>query len=146
MSEVTVNDLANDNERLRDRDVQAAVREFHETFGLPMNDAPTLDVGETTDAMRIDILREELDEYAAAIAAGDIVEVADALADMVYVIYGTALTYGIDLDAVLAEVHRSNMTKRDDDGRPYLRGDGKVVKGPNFEPPDIAAALDGDGS
>lgn len=63
------------------------------------------------------------------------------LADVVYVAYGTALTYGIDLDAALAEVHRANMSKLGADGRPIQREDGKVIKGPNFEPPDMTRAL-----
>lgn len=71
----------------------------------------------------------------------DHVEVADALADIVYVAYGTALTYGIDLDAVLQEVHRSNMSKLGPDGRPILREDGKVLKGPGYFPPAIGEVL-----
>jgi predicted HAD superfamily Cof-like phosphohydrolase len=78
---------------------------------------------------RISFLQEEFDEYVEPARAGDLAAVADALADMVYVIHGTALAYGIPLDEVLAEVHRSNMSKLGLDGRPMLRADGKVVKG-----------------
>jgi predicted HAD superfamily Cof-like phosphohydrolase len=80
-------------------------------------------------------------EFAEATANRDIVEIADALADIVYVAYGAAITYGIDLDAVFDEVHRSNMTKLDDDGRPIYREDGKVIKSANFRPPDIRSVL-----
>jgi predicted HAD superfamily Cof-like phosphohydrolase len=70
-----------------------------------------------------------------------LIGIADALADIVYVVYGAALTYGIDLDAVLREVHRSNMSKLDSDGKPVLRADGKVLKSDRYVRPDIAAAL-----
>lgn len=87
------------------------------------------------------VLREEFDEYVAAGEAGDLVQVADALADMVYVIHGTALEHGIDLDRVVTEAHRANMSKLGQDHQPVRREDGKVVKGPDYEPPDISAAL-----
>jgi len=84
---------------------------------------------------------EEVGEFVAASEKGDLVGIADALADIVYVVYGTALTYGIDLDAVLREVHRSNMSKLGRDGKPLIREDGKVVKSENYFPPDIASIL-----
>jgi len=86
-------------------------------------------------------LEEECNEYVAAVAARDLVGIADALADIVYVVYGTALTYGIDLNLVLGEVHRANMSKLDSSGRPLKRDDGKVVKSDRYSPPDIAAVL-----
>ncbi len=117
-----------------------AVREFHETFGLPI--AKDLIVHGTKLAlMRATIQLEEVSELATAISGRDVVGVADALADIVYVAFGTALVYGIDLDAVIDEVHASNMSKLGEDGKPVLRGDGKVVKGPNYRKPDIASAL-----
>ena len=115
------------------------VAEFHESFGLAKKDHPELD--RMLAGLREELLREEFEEYRAAESAADLVEVADALADMVYVIYGTALTYGIDLDAVLAEVHRSNMSKLGEDGKPVLREDGKVIKGPAFFRPRVALVL-----
>jgi len=87
------------------------------------------------------LLNEETRELAEAVSGGSLAEIAHELADVVYVAYGTALAYGIDLDAVLAEVHRANMTKLGADGRPVVR-DGKVVKGPMFRPADVAAVLD----
>lgn len=71
-----------------------------------------------------------------AVSSGDLAAVLRELADVVYVAYGTALTYGVDLDAAVAEVHRANMTKLGPDGRPVVR-DGKVLKGPAFRPPDV---------
>lgn len=84
---------------------------------------------------------EECAEYQAAAEAADVVEIADALADIVYVAYGTALAHGIDLDAVLDEVHSSNMSKIGADGVVLLRPDGKVMKGPGYFRPDIARVL-----
>ena len=92
-------------------------------------------------ALRLRLQREETEELAEAIEAGDVVGVADALADLVYVAYGTAITYGIDLDAVLAEVHRSNMSKLGRDGRPVMREDGKVLKSPWYTSPDVDGVL-----
>jgi predicted HAD superfamily Cof-like phosphohydrolase len=85
---------------------------------------------------------EEVEEFARAADACDPVAIADALADTVYIAYGSAVTYGIDLDAVLAEVHRSNMSKLDDDGHPVLREDGKVLKSPRYIPPYISSILE----
>jgi predicted HAD superfamily Cof-like phosphohydrolase len=111
------------------------VLEFHRHFGLPARSTPVDRLPQTEVDLRRRLLTEEYREYLAAADTGDVVSVADALADMVYVIYGTALHYGIDLDAVVVEVHRSNMTKTGHDG-------GKAVKGPGYQPPEIAAVLD----
>ncbi len=81
-------------------------------------------------------------EFADATQRKDIADIADALADIAYVTYGAAVTYGIDLDAVLAEVHRSNMSKLGDDGRPVLREDGKVLKSARYTRPDVVSVLD----
>jgi predicted HAD superfamily Cof-like phosphohydrolase len=119
------------------------VREFHEVFGLDHPDRPT-PVSDERAAARRRLLEEEVAEAAQASAAVQLdpsprrlAELARELADVVYVAYGTAITYGIDLDAVLAEIHRAIMSKLDEDGRPIFR-DGKVQKGPNFRPPDLA--------
>ncbi|GAB2815313.1 MazG nucleotide pyrophosphohydrolase domain-containing protein [Actinoallomurus bryophytorum] len=118
-----------------------AVAAFHATFGLPRSDEPTADIPAELAALRVRLLAEEVEEFATATEQRDIVGIADALADIVYVAYGSAITYGIDLDAVLAEVHRSNMTKLDDDGRVLLRQDGKVAKSQNYTPPNVAGVL-----
>lgn len=117
------------------------VGQFHRAYGLPVRQTPTVDVGRDQVALRLSLIQEEVGELAAAAAAGDLVGVADALADIVYVAYGTAHVYGIDLDVVLDEVHASNMTKLGADGRPVRRSDGKILKGPDYRPPDIAEAL-----
>ena len=120
---------------LSDQDTPAQmVSEFHLVFGLPARFIPETP-HPNEQYFRMTLLREEWEEYMLAVVNEDLVEVADALADMVYVIYGTALHYGIDLDAVIAEVHRSNMTKT-----PTPNG-GKAIKGPNYERPDIQRVL-----
>ncbi|GLY81594.1 hypothetical protein [Actinoallomurus iriomotensis] len=121
--------------------IASDVAAFHAAFGLPRNDTPTVDVPAEVAALRVRLLAEEVEEFAAATDDRDIVGIADALADVVYVAYGAAVTYGIDLDAVLAEVHRSNMTKLDADGRVLLREDGKVMKSGRYTPPDVAGVL-----
>lgn len=123
--------------------VASAVAAFHAAFGLPRSGTPTADVPDDLAALRVRLLAEEVEEFAAATTDRDLVGIADALADVVYVAYGSALTYGIDLDAVLAEVHRSNMSKLDADGRALLREDGKVLKSSRYSPPDVAAVLRG---
>ncbi|MGH8901959.1 MAG: MazG nucleotide pyrophosphohydrolase domain-containing protein [Egibacteraceae bacterium] len=119
----------------------AAVAAFHVAFDLPRQNRPSIDIDESLAKLRIALLQEELDEFVAAVAARDLVGIADALADIVYVTYGTAVTYGIDLDLVLGEVHRANMSKLEGDGRPLKREDGKVIKSDRYSPPDVAAVL-----
>ena len=121
--------------------IAAAVAEFHLAFRLPMRELPTVDIDAALANLRIALLREETEEFVAAAEKGDLIAIADALADIVYVVYGTALTYGIDLDAVLREVHRSNMSKLGEDGKPLLRDDGKVLKSERYFPPDVQAVL-----
>lgn len=110
------------------------VREFHDRFRVPVGRQVQFPPPARRQLRRF-LLDEEYREYTAAENAGDVIEVADALADIVYVAFGTALEYGIDLDAVLEEVHRSNMTKEADPAG------GKVRKGPDYEPPRIEAVL-----
>lgn len=114
------------------------VREFHEVFGCAINE-PLAD--RELRRMRLALIEEEVDELADALYAQDIVEVADALGDIAYVVYGAALAFGIDLDAVVDEIHRSNMSKLGGDGKPIYRHDLKVLKGPDYFRPDIAAVL-----
>lgn len=118
----------------------AIVREFHERFGVPVVDSPKLpDLDRAL--LRYQLITEEYEEFREASANRNLIEVADSLADMVYVIYGTALEYGIDLDRVLDEVHRSNMSKVWSDGSIHYRGDGKVLKPPTYSKADIAGVL-----
>lgn len=142
-------------------DPDALVRSFHAMYGLPVETgAPGVDRERVH--MRMALIAEEFVELlaavygeraaervAGAIAAAvsdddgtrDTVAAADALSDLVYVIYGMALECGIPLPAVLAEVQTSNLSKLDVDGRPILREDGKVLKGPGYRPPDVAGVL-----
>ncbi|MET9844439.1 MazG nucleotide pyrophosphohydrolase domain-containing protein [Streptomyces ossamyceticus] len=116
------------------------VREFHRAFGLDARTEPT-EVPPELAAHRGELLAEEAAEVAEVAVGGPLDRLAHELADVVYVAYGTALVHGIDLDAVIAEIHRSNMTKLGPDGRVARRADGKVLKGDHYRAPDIAAVL-----
>lgn len=116
------------------------VKEFMEKFGQTVRTKPEFP-DTNTIMLRIDLIREELNELDIAIAERDMVEVADALTDILYVVYGAGLTFGIDLDKTFAEVHRSNMSKLGEDGNPIRREDGKILKGPNYTPPDLTFIL-----
>lgn len=120
------------------------VGEFMETFGQNVYDNPTFP-SKKVQKMRVKLIREELKELVEAINENDIVEVADALTDILYVTYGAGHAFGIDLDACFQEVQRSNMTKLGADGKPVYREDGKVVKGPNYSEPDLQKVLGLDG-
>ncbi|GAA0916922.1 MazG nucleotide pyrophosphohydrolase domain-containing protein [Streptomyces thermoalcalitolerans] len=116
------------------------VREFHRAFGLDVRSRPTR-VPPALAAHRRDLLAEEAAEAAEVSVDGPLDRLAHELADVVYVAYGTALVHGIDLDEVIAEIHRSNMTKLGPDGRVVRRADGKVLKGEHYEAPDVAGVL-----
>ncbi|MFE9248547.1 hypothetical protein [Streptomyces sp. NPDC007088] len=118
----------------------ASVRAFHTAVGLDARHVPT-ELPPRLAAHRQDLLAEEYAEVAEVAVDGPLDRFAHELADLVYVAYGTALVHGIDLDAVLAEVHRANMSKLGPDGEPERRADGKVLKGPHYRAPDIAAEL-----
>ena len=120
------------------------VMEFHRTYSVPIRpfDDPTLSY-ERLD-LRMSLIAEEFAELVGAVygkRARAIIEAADALADLVYVIFGMAIESGMDLDSVLAQVQASNLSKLMPDGSVKLREDGKVLKGPNFFPPNIARGL-----
>ncbi len=88
-------------------------------------------------ALRLDLIEEEVQELRDGLGRGSLLEVADALTDILYVVYGAGHAFGIDLDDCFHEVHSSNMTKLGEDGRPIYREDGKVMKGPNYREPDL---------
>jgi predicted HAD superfamily Cof-like phosphohydrolase len=117
------------------------VAEFHAVFNLPMRATPSIEIDDSLAKLRVALLEEECSEFVSATAARDLVAIADALADVVYVAYGTAITYGIDLDLVLSEVHRANMSKLDDSGNPIKRADGKVLKSERYTPPNVQTML-----
>jgi predicted HAD superfamily Cof-like phosphohydrolase len=112
------------------------VREFHEKFLHPVSEVPTLAVNEQ---LRYNLMKEENDEYLEAAQDGDLVGVADALGDQLYILCGTILAHGMQnlIEEVFDEIQRSNMSKLGSDGNPVYREDGKIMKGPNYTPPDL---------
>lgn len=119
------------------------VKQFHDTYGLPVKDAPDLSDARVNN-LRISLLQEELDELKEALAEGNEKEVLDALTDLQYVLDGAYLSLGYHLlkDIAFAEVQRSNMSKLGRDGKPVIRPeDGKILKGPDYSPPDLAMVL-----
>jgi predicted HAD superfamily Cof-like phosphohydrolase len=138
--DVTENDIALLSGDIKHPSAQELVAEFMTTYGQTIRTNPVLDVPERQ--LRFDLIKEEFEELEKAQSEDDFIEVVDAWADLVYVIYGAALAHGVDLDAVLAEVQRSNMSKLGEDGKPiYRESDGKVLKGPNFFTPDVSKVL-----
>lgn len=116
---------------------------FMHTFGQEVKhnaEFPSKDICK----LRVDLIAEELRELKEAIRDKDIVEVADALTDLLYVVYGAGHAFGINLDECFNEVHRSNMSKLGLDGKPIYREDGKVLKGPNYFEPDLTTIVQGD--
>jgi len=116
------------------------VLEFHKIYGLPIGEEPGFP-DDIARGMRRALILEEVAEYLQAEIDDDLVEVADALADLVYVAIGAAITYGVPFDKIFNEVQRSNMSKLGRDGKPIYREDGKVLKGPDFYEPDIKGAM-----
>lgn len=117
------------------------VKQFMDTFGQEVKSSPEFPDEKTQD-LRVELIKEELRELQEAIECGNIVEVADALTDILYVVYGTGAAFGIDLDACFEEVHESNMSKLMPDGTVKYREDGKIMKGPNYFAPDLKKVLD----
>ena len=119
------------------------VKDFHSAFGHPVRDTPTVDVPDAQKALRVKLLREEVEELEEALKNNDLVETADALTDIMYVLAGAYLTFGLQgkAEALFEEVQASNMSKLGEDGKPIHREDGKIMKGPNFRLPDIKGIL-----
>lgn len=122
----------------------AAVEDFHKAFKIENNYAPTVDLSKDDILLRYKLMREENEEYLEAAENGDIVEVADALGDMLYILCGTILKHGMQdkIAEVFQEIQRSNMSKLDKDGNPIYREDGKVLKSDQYFKPDIKTILD----
>lgn len=120
-----------------------AVQEFHNAFGLGISPTMRADLGEAKNLLRFNLMDEENKEYLEAAANDDLVEVADALGDMLYILCGTILEHGMQhkIEAVFNEIQCSNMSKLGADGRPIYREDGKVLKGPNYFKPGIQDIL-----
>ena len=110
--------------------------DFMEAFGQEVRYIPIIPAVSEM-ALRLDLIEEEVQELRDGMGKASLLEIADALTDILYVVYGAGHTFGIDLDECYNEVHRSNMTKLGEDGRPMYRPDGKVMKGPNYEEPNL---------
>ena len=113
------------------------VGSFMKTFGQEVKTKPSLST-EKINKLRIDLIKEELEELTEAVNNKDLLEVADALTDILYVTYGAGHAFGIDLDQCFEEVQNSNMSKLDDNGKPIYNDSGKVMKGPNYFKPDLS--------
>lgn len=121
------------------------VEKFHDTFGIPNEYAPKATITNDLIDLRFKLMAEENEEYLEAAKNGDLVEVADALGDMMYILCGTILSHGMQhkIEEVFEEIQRSNMSKLGEDGKPIYREDGKVLKGPNYFKPNIAKIIEG---
>lgn len=130
-SELSLNDVIN------------CVRAFHDSFGIQNRNNPTVEIDADTALLRYKLMREENEEYLEAAQNGDLVEVADALGDMLYILCGTMLSHGMQdkISEVFLEIQESNMSKLGAEGKPIYREDGKVMKGPNYFKPDIKKIL-----
>jgi predicted HAD superfamily Cof-like phosphohydrolase len=121
------------------------VEKFHDTFGIPNEYTPKATISNDLIDLRFKLMAEENEEYLEAAKNGDLVEVADALGDMMYILCGTILSHGMQhkIEEVFEEIQRSNMSKLGEDGKPIYREDGKVLKGPNYFKPNIAKIIEG---
>jgi predicted HAD superfamily Cof-like phosphohydrolase len=126
------------------------VRQFHEVYEVPVGAAPN-ELDDARLELRLRLIRDEVSELEDASRARDMIEMLDALGDIVYVCHGMAIEMGVDLNAVIAEIHRANLSKLGADGRPIINDGvikpalpiGKVLKGPNFSPPNIRGVIFG---
>jgi predicted HAD superfamily Cof-like phosphohydrolase len=118
------------------------VEEFHNAFGIKNADSLTT-ADKDTQSLRLDLILEETQEYKEACEQHDIIGIADALGDQLYIIFGTILKHGLQdkIEEIFNEIHRSNMSKLGEDGKPIYREDGKVLKGPDYTRPDIASII-----
>lgn len=121
-----------------------AVQEFHKAFELGFRESPKADLGQAKNRLRFNLMDEENKEYLEAANNNDLIEVADALGDMLYILCGTIIEHGMQykIEEVFDEIQRSNMSKLGADGKPIYREDGKVLKGPNYFKPNIKQILD----
>jgi predicted HAD superfamily Cof-like phosphohydrolase len=120
-----------------------SVKIFHEVYKLSYKDSPVADIGIDKINLRFKLMAEENQEYFEAAKNNDIVEVADALGDMLYILCGTIIEHGMQdkIEEIFDEIQKSNLSKLGDDGKPIYRNDGKVMKGPNYFKPNISEIL-----
>lgn len=121
------------------KEIIDAVEEFHDAFGIENNYKPSSQISQEQVKLRYDLMKEENDEYLDAAKNEDLVEIADALGDQLYILCGTILKHGMQhkIKEVFEEIHKSNMSKLGEDGKPIYREDGKVLKGKNYFKPNI---------
>ena len=121
-----------------------AVKEFNEAFKIKYSKIQKADLDESTIELRYRLMQEENDEYLEAARKKDLVEIADALGDKLYILCGTILAHGLQdkIVDVFDEIQRSNMSKLSADGTPVIREDGKILKGPNYFKPNIKSILE----
>ena len=117
------------------------VKAFMNTYGQDVKEKASFP-DDTVVQLRVDLIEEELNELKEAIKNNDLVEVADALTDILYVTYGAGHSFGVDLDKCFDEVQRSNMSKLGEDGNPIYNDSGKVMKGPNYSAPDLKKIIE----
>ncbi len=120
------------------------VEHFQKTYGFGVGTEPVADLGDKTNKLRFELMKEENEEYLEAAQNNDLVEVADALGDMLYILCGTIIEHGMQdkINEVFDEIQRSNMSKLGADGKPIYREDGKLLKGPNYFKPNIKQFFD----
>lgn len=117
-----------------------SVKEFHTAFKIGHSEVPTANLGKSKHELRYNLMKEENEEYLEAVKNNDLIEIVDALGDMMYILCGTIIEHGLQhkIEAVFDEIQRSNMSKLDEEGKPIYREDGKVLKGPNYFKPDFS--------
>ena len=123
-----------------------AVTKFHEAYGLVIENKPQANLSEKIVELRYNLMKEENEEYLQAAQDNDLIEIGDALGDMLYILCGTIIAHGFQdkMEAIFEEIQRSNMSKLDTDGKPIYREDGKVMKGPNYFKPDLEKIITAD--
>ncbi len=125
------------------KEVISKVELFHDSFGIKNNYEPTTELTKSEIELRYNLMKEENEEYLEAALNGDLVEVADALGDQLYILCGTILKHGLQhkIEEVFTEIQRSNMSKLDENGKPIYREDGKILKSELYFKPDINSIL-----
>ncbi len=120
-----------------------SVKKFHQVFKLNYSESPTTKISKETIKLRFKLMAEENEEYLHAAKNNDLVEVADALGDMMYILCGTIIEHGLQykIEKIFDEIQKSNLSKLGNDGLPIYRDDGKVMKGPNYFKPNISKIL-----
>jgi len=120
------------------------VKEFHDVFGLDYNDQPNAVISRRLYELRHRLMQEENDEYLEACEKGDLTLIADALGDKMYILFGSIIAHGLQhkIEEIFHEIHRSNMSKLDEDGKPIYREDGKILKSKKYFLPDINKVLE----